>query len=386
MKVYKKIILPKGFKASGISAGIKRGAKPDLALIFSKKPAKAAALFTTNKIKAAHIKVCLKHLKNSDSFNALMINSGNANCFTGDKGMHDAEAIMAQLAKKLNFKKDNILIASTGIIGKSLPVDKIKRAIPLLVGALSSKGLISAVRAIMTTDTFPKIATRRINIAGKKVFICGFAKGAGMISPNMACAEHRRSATMLCFILTDASISQRALKQALNSAVEDSFHCITVDGCMSTNDTVIALANGAAENISVDKNKNFNLFALTLKNICLELAKMIIKDAEGATKFIEIKVKGAKTTQEAKKAALAVANSNLFKTAIYGKNPNFGRIVQAIGASGIDVKEKDLKIKLSPLNKKNVFVEVDINKGKACTKVYTSDLTPEYIKINAEYN
>ena len=405
MKVYKKIILPKGFKAGGISAGIKRGGKPDLALIFSKKPAKAAALFTTNKIKAAHIKVCLKHLKNSNSFNALMINSGNANCFTGDKGMRDAEAIMAQLARKLNFKKDNILIASTGIIAKPLPVDKIKRAIPLLVGALSSKGLISALKAIMTTDTFPKIVTRRINIAGKNISICGFAKGAGMISPNMACAEHRRSATMLCFILTDASINQQALKQALNSAVEDSFHCITVDGCMSTNDTVIALANGAAENVLIDinpvrniasakwsnkisngVNKNFNLFALTLKSICLELAKMIIKDAEGATKFIEIKVKGAKTTQEAKKAALAVANSNLFKTAIYGKNPNFGRIVQAVGASGIDVKEKALKIKLSPLNKKNVFVEVDLNKGKACTKVYTSDLTPEYIKINAEYN
>jgi glutamate N-acetyltransferase/amino-acid N-acetyltransferase len=193
-------------------------------------------------------------------------------------------------------------------------------------------------------------------------------------------------ATLLAFILTDANITQRALNRALSFCVDNSFNCITVDGCMSTNDSVIMLANGAARNYLIDQSRYFDLFIRGLNVVCLELAKMIVKDAEGASKFIKIKVEKAKNFAEAKQVALSIANSSLFKTAMYGENPNFGRIVASIGASGIEVKEKNLKIKVSPLNKKDINVDVSINRGKSSAIVYTSDLTPEYIKINAEYN
>jgi len=230
----------------------------------------------------------------------------------------------------------------------------------------------------MTTDTFTKEATVKFNIGRQTVTICGVAKGAGMIAPNMA--------TILAFILTDANITQSALNKALHICVNDSFNCITVDGCMSTNDSIIVLANDAAGNDTIKPDKHFNLFTRALNIVCLELAKMIVKDAEGATKFIQIRVGQARDFNEAKKVALNIANSNLFKTAMYGKNPNFGRIVAAVGASGIDVKEEYLKIKVSPLNKKEINVDVSVKRGSAFCVVYTSDLTPEYIKINAEYN
>jgi glutamate N-acetyltransferase/amino-acid N-acetyltransferase len=210
------------------------------------------------------------------------------------------------------------------------------------------------------------------------VTICGVAKGAGMIAPHLA--------TMLCFIFTDANISQGALNRALNVAIENSFNCITVDGCMSTNDTVILLANGAGNSNLVETDRSFNLFCQALSRVSLELAKLIIRDAEGASKFIQIKVRKAKNSTEAKRVALSIANSNLFKTAVFGENPNFGRIMAAIGASGIDVKEKDIKINVSPLFNRDVNVDVSINQGKSCATVYTSDLTPEYVKINAEYS
>jgi glutamate N-acetyltransferase/amino-acid N-acetyltransferase len=210
------------------------------------------------------------------------------------------------------------------------------------------------------------------------VTIYGTAKGAGMIAPNLA--------TLLSFILTDAKITGQALKQALKAAVKDSFNCITVDGCMSTNDAVMLLANGASGNSLINQGKNFTLFTKGLSIVCLELAKMVVKDAEGASKFIRIKVNAAKNYAEAKAVALNIANSNLFKTAIYGENPNFGRIAAAAGASGVKVQEKDLRVKLSSLKKKDIDVEVWLNQGKQSVVVYTSDLTPEYIKINAAYN
>jgi glutamate N-acetyltransferase/amino-acid N-acetyltransferase len=235
-----------------------------------------------------------------------------------------------------------------------------------------------AKRAIMTTDTFTKEITAKINIGNQIITICGIAKGAGMIAPNLA--------TMLVFIFTDAKISQGALNKALEISVDSSFNCITVDGCMSTNDTIIMLANGLAGNDLIDTDRHFNLFIKVLNIVCLELAKLIIKDAEGASKFIRIKVEQARTFSEARKVALSIANSNLFKTAMYGQNQNFGRIISAIGAGDIDIREEDLKIKVSPLNKKNINVNVSIHRGNASAIVYTSDLTPEYIKINAEYN
>jgi len=405
MNTYKKAILPKGFLASGVACGIKKAKKLDLALFYSNIPAKAACQFTTNKIQAAPIRINKKYLQKNKEYRAIIANSGNANSFTGGEGVKDAEETTEELANALCIKKENILVASTGIIGRKLPLDKLKKGIPELVTGLSANGVDKAKIAIMTTDTFSKEITIKFNCDGRIITICGIAKGAGMIAPNMACAGHRRSATMLVFILADARITQEALNEALRISVDNSFHCITVDGCMSTNDTIIALANGASNNTLIDtnplrnttqiknkaiisngENKNFNLFFKALNAVCLELAKLIIRDAEGATKFIQIKVSKAKSFIQARQVGLSIANSNLFKTAMYGRNPNFGRIVAAIGASGIDVKERGLKIKVSPLHKKDIDVDVSINRGKATATVYTSDLTPEYIKINAEYS
>jgi len=378
MKIYKKAILPNSFEANALACGIKKSGKLDLALFFSGMPAKASCLFTTNKILAAPIKVSKEHLKKGRYFRGIIVNSGNANCFTGKAGVEDAQEVCKNLAGILEIKPQSILVNSTGIIGKRLPLSKILNALPGLVAGLSEEGVNRAKKAIMTTDTYAKEITVKFNMGDKVITICGVAKGAGMIAPNMA--------TMLAFILTDANITQRALDKALYIAVEDSFNCITVDGCMSTNDSVMILANGAAGNAAVDSNKNFDLFLNALNTVCLELAKMIVKDAEGASKFIQIRVDKAKGCAQAKKVALSIANSNLFKCAVYGENPNFGRIAAAVGASGVDLKEEDLKIKVSALNKKEIYICVSVNRGKYCATVYTSDLTPKYIKINAGYN
>lgn len=378
MKIYKKAVLPKGFKANGFACGLKKSKKLDLALIYSEIPAGAACVFTSNKLVAAPIKLNQKHLKANKFYRAILINSGNANCFTGNQGQKDACQTAKSLALALTIGKEETLVASTGIIGKRLNIEKIRDAIPQLIKGLSSNGINKAKLAIMTTDTFAKEVTVKFNIGSQVVTICGIAKGAGMIAPNMA--------TMLAFILTDANVKIGALNKALKVCVDTSFNCITVDGCMSTNDSVMLLANGASRSKLIGNNADLDKFVKALKIVCQSLAKMIVSDAEGATKFIEIKVKKAKDFHEARKLALAIANSNLFKTAMYGQNPNFGRIVAAVGACGIDVKEKDLKIKVSPLNKDNINIGVSVNRGNASAIVYTSDLTPEYIKINAEYN
>ncbi|MDI6758352.1 MAG: bifunctional glutamate N-acetyltransferase/amino-acid acetyltransferase ArgJ, partial [Candidatus Omnitrophota bacterium] len=377
MRLYKKAILPLRFKANGVSCGIKKSEKLDLALFYSQVPAKASCLFTTNKIAAAPILLNRQCLKINKEFRAIIVNSGNANCFNGQQGLKDARETAGSLANALGVKKEGILVNSTGIIGRRLPLLKIKNAIPALIQGLSEKNISQAKQAIMTTDTFVKEVTIQFSL-DKKITICGVAKGAGMIAPDMA--------TMLSFIFTDANITQEAQDKALRIAVEKSFNCITVDGCMSTNDTVILLANGAAGNGLIDIDKNFDIFIKALELVCLELAWMIVRDAEGATKFIRIKVNQAKTFFEARRIALSIANSNLFKTAMYGENPNFGRIAAGMGASGIDVKERDVKIKVSSLNKKEITVNVFVKRGDSCAEVYTSDLTPEYVKINAEYN
>ncbi|MDP2941044.1 MAG: bifunctional glutamate N-acetyltransferase/amino-acid acetyltransferase ArgJ [Candidatus Omnitrophota bacterium] len=378
MKIIYKAILPLGFKANGISCGLKKSGRLDLALFYSQTPAKAACLFTANKFSAAPVKLNKIFLKRSGGFQAIIANSGNANCFTGVQGLRAAEDTAVFLAKALALKKENILLASTGIIGRKLEIRKIKAGIAELTGGLSREGVARAAKAIMTTDTFTKEVTAKLNINGKPVSICGVAKGAGMIAPDMA--------TMLCFIFTDANIAQPALKKALKIAADNSFNCITVDGCMSTNDSVMLLANGAAENKLIDTGGDFRLFVKALEAVCLALAKMIVRDGEGASKFIRIKVTHAGNFAEAKKAGLALANSNLFKTAVYGENPNFGRIVAALGASGIGANERRLKIKLSSLKKKDVSVEVGLGKGNSACTVYTADLTPRYVKINAEYS
>lgn len=370
--------MPGGFLANGVACGIKKSGKLDLALFYSQGKAKAAAMFTTNKILAAHIKIDKLYMKKNNGYYAVLVNSGNANCFTGKEGVKDAEATTSNVAGNLKVQKEEVLVASTGIIGKRISVEKINKALPGLVQGLSRPGINRAKRAILTTDKQVKEITVRFPLGKQEVTLCGIAKGAGMIAPDMA--------TMLVFLFTDARITQGALRSALKIAVENSFNCITVDGCMSTNDTVLILANGQAQNTLIDTKQNFKVFLEALKSVTEELAKMIVHGAEGATKFIRITVNEARDFHEAKRAALYIANSNLFKTAIYGENPNFGRIAAAVGASKIQTKEEDLKIGVSPLNKKEIDVEVWLKRGKACARVYTSDLTPEYIKINAAYN
>ncbi|MFH1678374.1 MAG: bifunctional glutamate N-acetyltransferase/amino-acid acetyltransferase ArgJ [Candidatus Omnitrophota bacterium] len=378
-----KPILPRGYKANAMACGIKKSGKLDLGLIFSQKPAKAAGVFTTNKIISGSVKLSRLNLKRSRYFHAILVNSGNANCFTKGDSFRDAQDVTKELSGILGIKKQEVLFASTGIIGRRLPVKQIKKAIPALAAGLDEPGLAKVAQAIVTTDTFVKISAAVIHIGKKAVTIYALAKGAGMIAPNMAFP----TATMLCFILSDVSITQEALGAALKNAVGKSFNCITVDGCMSTNDTVFLISNSCTDNPVIHNgSKDFNKFSSALTGVCLNLAQMIVKDAEGATKFIQVKVEGAKSAQEAKLVALSIANNNLFKTAMFGNSRNFGRIAAAIGASGVDVKEENLKIKVSPLNKKNIYVVAQLNRGNSEAIVYTSDLTSEYVKINANYS
>jgi len=378
VKIVLKAILPAGFKANGIACGLKKSGKLDLALLYSEYPAVASAKFTTNSIIAAPLAVSKMHLKSAKRFQAVLVNSGNANCFTGQRGIEDAQACAGYAAEKLKIAKNSVLVNSTGIIGKRLDIGKIKQGIHQLVGGLSGSGIHKAKKAIMTTDTFAKEISLSVRIAGKPVRICGIAKGAGMIAPDMA--------TLLCFIMTDVVITKQALDKVLGVAVDQSFNCISVDGCMSTNDTALVLANGAAGNRTVSGGEDLRNFSKALKFICLELAKMVVLDAEGATKFIQIEVCQAKDWQEAKKVALNIANSTLFKAAVFGQNPNFGRVAAAVGASGFKIKESQLKVKLGSLKAKQVKLEVSLSRGKAKCRVFTSDLTPEYIQINAAYS
>lgn len=379
MKIYKKAILPVGFRANGIACGIKKSGKLDLALFVSDVPAKAACKFTTNKLPAAPIIINKKYLRTNKEFRAIIVNSGNANAFCGEAGLKDARTMSGSAAKILSIKEESVLVASTGIIARKLPVEKIEHALPELVNGLSKQAIDKAKRAILTTDKFSKELTVKVNIAGKVVTICAVAKGAGMIAPDMA--------TMLCFILTDANITRKALDCALTGAVANSFNRITVDGCMSTSDSVMLLANGQAKNEFIDTDKCFDDFYKALNTVCFELAKMIVQDGEGATKFIRIEVREANNYSEARKAALSIANSNLFKTAMYASSPNvLGRIIASVGSAGINLKEKDLKIKFSDLKKRDIEVKVSLARGKSEAVIYTSDLSHEYVKINAEYN
>jgi glutamate N-acetyltransferase / amino-acid N-acetyltransferase len=380
MKIIKNgsVTSPQGFKANGLYCGIKRSGKPDLGLIYSEVPTVTAGVFTKNSVKAAPLLVSVKHLKNNRS-QAVVANSGNANCFTGKFGLIYAERTAQVIAELLNIKKNQVLVASTGIIGKALPYQKIAQGAPQLVQGLSLRGGHLAAKAIMTTDLFAKEIAVEVTIAGKKVKIGGCAKGSGMIAPNMA--------TMLGFITTDAAISIPMLKRALQEANELSFNCITVDGCMSTNDMVTVMANGFAKNKTIAaEGRDFKVFTDALKHVCLDLAKKIVLDGEGATKFIEIVCCDAKSHKEAKDIALAVANSPLVRTAAYGSNPNWGRVAAAVGSLGLNITENNLRIKFSSFEKKNIRIIVDVNRGRHQATVYTCDLSLDYVKINGAYN
>ena len=370
---------PKGFKANGLYCGIKRSGKFDLGLIVSDTLATSVSVFTKNSVKAAPLLVSQKHARNN-KIQVIVINSGNANCFTGKLGLVYAQRTAEIIGKLLGIAKTNVIVASTGIIGKTLPFKKIQSAAPRLVKGLSADGSQKVAKAILTTDLEIKERAVMLSLGGKRVTIAGCAKGSGMIAPDMA--------TMLAFITTDAAISAGMLNKAFKEAVERSFNCITVDGCMSTNDMVTVMANGRAQNKIITKpGRDFRSFCKALEFVCTDLSKKIVKDGEGATKFIEVNCLGAANARQAKQAGLAIANSNLVKTAAFGSNPNWGRVAAAVGSLGIKhVTEKNLKIKFSPFHKRNIHITVDMNLGTAKATVYTSDLTLDYVRINERYN
>jgi len=390
------ITTPRGFQAAGVRCGLKKS-KKDLALLFSEIPARATALFTTNRIQAAPLKITREHLQGGRA-QAIIINSGNANACTGSKGLDDAR-LMAQLtARNLHIKEKDVLVASTGIIGRPLPMDKISRGIEELVQKLTVEEKSSAAEAIMTTDTFPKEIAVKIRIKGKEVFIGGMAKGAGMVAPHLA--------TMLAFITTDALITKQALRKALKDSVDKSFNMITIDGDMSTNDMVVILANGLAQNEEIATGeKSFKCFQEALDFVTLSLAKMLVADGEGATKFVEIKVKNAQDSREAKKAAYAIANSALVKTALFGEDANWGRIMAALGQAGIKLKEDEINIRVGGktivkdgqavnfdqdrineiMSAENIQLTVDLKMGKGQATVWTADLSASYVRINSRY-
>lgn len=362
--------LPQGFLLSGIHCGIKRK-KLDLGLIYIEGLGKTVAFFTTNVNPSYSVVLSRINVKNLTK--AVIVNSGNANCYSHDKGLEDTKGIIDKLALALGVKPENILIASTGIIGKKLPKDKIIKNIPELIKNLD-KNPENFANSILTTDNFLKTAVATLLTSKGKALIAGFAKGAGMIYPNMA--------TMLSFIITDVDLPQGIFKKIAKEAVDVSFNSISVDGCMSTNDTVFFTSS---RKILLKNKKEINDFAVELKTVCLTLAKKIIQDAEGATKFVEIHIKGAKNQKQAKRAGLCLANSALFKCALYGEDSNWGRIISALGQEGIRVK-KNISVKTTPLKRKNITITIDLKSGRADWVVYTSDLTPEYVRINAEYS
>ncbi|UCC94960.1 MAG: bifunctional glutamate N-acetyltransferase/amino-acid acetyltransferase ArgJ [Candidatus Omnitrophota bacterium] len=361
--------LPEGFLLSAVHCGIKKK-RLDLGLICCQEPASAIGFFTTNANPSYSVMFSKKNIHNP--IKAVLVNSGNANCFTHSQGLKHTEEIASCLAHALGTKKANILLASTGIIGKKLPKEKIVKNLAGLIKQLDQK-IDMFASSILTTDTFTKIAFAKVPLQKKDVHIIGFAKGAGMIHPQMA--------TMLAFILTDARIKPALFKNITQAAVEESFNSISVDGCMSTNDNVCFLTSGK---ISLN-NHQTNAFGHAIRNVCLGLAKMIVKDAEGATKFVEIEVRGAKSKEEAKRAALAVASSTLLKCSLWGASPNWGRIAAALGQAGIKAKE-NISIQSTNLKRKEAKIVIHLKRGKSQWRTYTSDLTPQYIKFNAGYS
>jgi len=389
--------LPRGYKFSTVEAAIKKPGRKDLALIYSEKDAVVSGMFTTNLVKAAPVVLSMKNIKKGLG-RAIIINSGNANACTGKQGLKDTKLMIEMIANFLLVPSDSVYVCSTGVIGTSLPMDRIIPKIDELVSHIGISTIDDLAEAIMTTDTFKKISSRKINISDSEITITGICKGAGMICPNMA--------TMLSFILTDAHITKRALDEVLKYAVNNSFNRISVDGDMSTNDTVLLFANALSGNSLIDLDTDsFKSFSDALSEVCLDLAKMIVKDGEGATKCITLIIKGAKDEKDARKASLAVANSMLVKTAIYGNDANWGRIMAAIGYSGAkivpervsifinDIKivengistGKDKQAQESMSKNSNIEIMIDLAHTQLVYKFYTCDLTGEYVKINAEY-
>lgn len=389
--------IPMGFLFSAGEAAIKKPGRKDIALICSEVEANIAGAFTTNRVKAAPVKLDVRKIK-SGRGQAIFANSGNANACTGRKGLQDAAETASLIAKKLNIKPSLVYVCSTGVIGTPMPMQKIKSAIPELTANLRKSSIEAVAAAIMTTDTFPKVMNKKITVNNKTGIIAGVCKGAGMIRPSMA--------TMLCFLITDIAVEKGTLSRAIKDSARKSFNRITIDGDMSTNDTILIMANGMLGNPELkEKSPSYKTFKKALDEITYELSKLIVKDGEGASRFIEIEVRGALNEKEAERAAFSVANSNLVKTAVYGHDANWGRIMAALGYSGIGFKEEKTDICLGSIkvahkgvgtgkdsrankylkNNKEINIIINLNIGKSSAKVLTCDLTEQYVRVNAEY-
>lgn len=393
----------RGFSCWGAHMGIK-AKRRDIALIYSDVPASAAAVFTRNVVCAEPVKLSRQHIKDGIG-QAFVINSGNANACTGEEGWKGAVAMAEKTAQLLKIKKEDVLVASTGLIGEPFPTEKVLSGIDECVNKLSNREIAGSLtaNAILTTDTFAKEGFTSFKVDGIDINMGGIAKGSGMIHPNMG--------TMLAFIVCDVAITPALLDTALKDAVDESFNMITVDGDTSTNDMVSVMCNGKAGNTEItQKDANYDLFLASLKELCTHLAKLIVSDGEGSTKLIEYRAKGAKTDLEARQIVRTVSDSNLVKTAIFGSDPNWGRILAAAGRSGVDFEPEDVDLFLgTELNKmipvvvkgqpvsevreklkktmksSNVIILIDLNLGEGKSVGWGSDLSYEYVRINAEY-
>ncbi|MBI1955137.1 MAG: bifunctional glutamate N-acetyltransferase/amino-acid acetyltransferase ArgJ [Acidobacteria bacterium] len=400
MKKNQKVAVPQGFLFAAGEGGLRtHGSGPDVALIYSVAPARVAALFTTNRVKAAPVLISQEHLKSSHrTARAIVVNAGNANCATGEHGIRAARQCAAEAAKLLGVHPEQILVASTGVIGVPLDARRITKLLPALARQLHPEGYETVSRAILTTDTRPKVATRSLSLTGRKITILGMAKGAGRIYPRMA--------TMLGFFFTDAAIEPRFLRTATRRMGELSFNRISVDGDTSTNDTVFVLANGMAGNKPLQgKSPAGKKFLETLTDAAQELAIELVKDGEGAQKLAEIRVEGAATEKQADAIARSIALSSLVKTALAGADPNWGRILAAAGNAGVEFDPRRVDIYMNrilvckngasahyneaaaqrQLRAKEVLIRVVLRQGSAQARFWTCDLTAEYIRINASY-
>ncbi len=389
----------KGFSAAAIPAGIRYADRLDLGLIYSRVPAVTAGTFTTNKVKAAPILLDMERLR-SGMAQAVLINSGNANACTGKNGMEVALATSAMAAQALGIEDSLVQVASTGVIGQPLHTEPFANAMPALTAKLSADGFDELAQAMMTTDTVPKIATATVSINGVEISLLGVAKGSGMIMPDMA--------TMLCFVVTDAQIVFPVLNRLVKSGVDRSFNRITVDGDTSTNDMVLVMANGAAGNTWIDEDSPAaaDIFGKALHGVFKELALKIVADGEGATKMVTIRITGARDEDEAMNAAQTIANSALVKTAFFGEDANWGRIIAALGRSDCSFDQERVAISFDAvmlvengmvlgseqetaatevLKQRAFTVTVNLNEGSATAEVYTCDFSYDYVKINADY-
>lgn len=391
------VAYPQGFTAAGVRAGIKKNGNLDVAVIYTEQEAAVAGVFTKNLVAAAPVHLS-KIVVGTGTAHAVVANAGCANACTGEQGVKDAEKMAEVAANELGCRADDVIVASTGLIGSNLPMDKMEAGIKDAVSKLSKDGSVNAGNAIITTDTYSKACATEIEIGGVEVRFGAIAKGSGMIRPNMA--------TMLCFITTDADIDQKLLQEALSEITEISFNMITVDGDTSTNDMVVVLANGAAGNKKiVDKGEDYQKFYETLKNICVEMAKRIAADGEGATKFITINVTGAESFADAKQVGMAVANSPLCKTMFFGEDANIGRVICAVGYSGVHIVPEKVFIKFGGISvyskglvlafdedevrkimkARDIVVDIDLALGNANATVWGCDESFLYVKINCDY-